>query len=75
MKIMSFKASLAAALMLAAAWLASPVSAQTQQPAARHGPCGTGTVAAQPPLPSAAPPALRRAARPAATAPARRESR
>src|SRR3954470_11520986 len=30
MKIMSFQASLAAALMLAAAWLASPVSAQTQ---------------------------------------------
>ncbi|WP_445221669.1 tonB-system energizer ExbB [Bradyrhizobium sp. Pa8] len=35
MKIMSFQASLAAALMLAAAWLVSPVSAQTQtQPAA-----------------------------------------
>ena len=35
MKIMSFQASLAAAIMLAAAWLASPVSAQTQnQPGA-----------------------------------------
>lgn len=34
MKIMSFQASLAAAAMLVAAWLASPVSAQTQtQPA------------------------------------------
>lgn len=32
MKTMSFQASLAAALMLAAAWLASPVSAQTQSP-------------------------------------------
>ncbi|WP_027571760.1 tonB-system energizer ExbB [Bradyrhizobium sp. WSM1743] len=34
MKTMSFQASLAAALMLAAAWLASPVSAQTQSPPA-----------------------------------------
>lgn len=32
MKTMSFQASLAAALMLAATWLASPVSAQTQSP-------------------------------------------
>ncbi|WP_448043053.1 tonB-system energizer ExbB [Bradyrhizobium liaoningense] len=34
MKTMSFQASLAAALMLAIAWLASPVSAQTQSPPA-----------------------------------------
>jgi len=34
MKIMSLQASLAAAAMLAAAWLASPVSAQTQTPPA-----------------------------------------
>ncbi|WP_440639650.1 tonB-system energizer ExbB [Bradyrhizobium sp. PUT101] len=34
MKTMSFQASLAAALMLATAWLASPVSAQTQSPPA-----------------------------------------
>lgn len=34
MKSMSFQASLAAASMLAAAWLASPVSAQTQNPPA-----------------------------------------
>ncbi|MBR0956818.1 tonB-system energizer ExbB [Bradyrhizobium japonicum] len=34
MKSMSFQASLAAALMLAAAWLAPPVSAQTQSPPA-----------------------------------------
>ncbi|SCB16651.1 outer membrane transport energization protein ExbB [Bradyrhizobium shewense] len=32
MKTMTFQASLAAALMLTAAWLASPVSAQTQPP-------------------------------------------
>ncbi|TCU67205.1 outer membrane transport energization protein ExbB [Bradyrhizobium sp. R2.2-H] len=34
MKTMSFRASLVAALMLAATWLASPVSAQTQSPPA-----------------------------------------
>ncbi|MBR1326229.1 biopolymer transport protein ExbB [Bradyrhizobium ottawaense] len=34
MKTMTSRASLAAALMLAAAWLASPVSAQTQPPSA-----------------------------------------
>ncbi|MCA1546980.1 tonB-system energizer ExbB [Bradyrhizobium sp. BRP19] len=34
MKTISFQASLAAALMLASAWLASPVSAQTQSPPA-----------------------------------------
>ncbi len=33
MKTMTFQASLAAAVMLAAAWLASPVSAQTADPA------------------------------------------
>lgn len=51
MKIMSSPASLAAALMLAAAWLASPVSAQTQtapaQPAAQAAPASPGP-AAQP---------------------------
>jgi biopolymer transport protein ExbB len=60
MKIMSFQASLAAAIMLAAAWLASPVSAQTQnQPgapvqAAGQPPAG-GLAPAAPPAATAAP--------------------
>jgi biopolymer transport protein ExbB len=60
MKIMSFQASLAAAVMLAAAWLASPVSAQTQnQPgapvqAAGQPPAG-GLAPAAPPAATAAP--------------------
>jgi biopolymer transport protein ExbB len=65
MKIMSFQASLAAALMLAAAWLASPVSAQTQSPAAPP--------AAQAPAASPAPAAAAPAA-PSATAPAAAKS-
>jgi biopolymer transport protein ExbB len=58
MKIMSFQASLAAVAMLAAAWLASPVSAQTQP-----SPVAPAQSAAQPapvspaPAPVAAPPA------------------
>jgi biopolymer transport protein ExbB len=61
MKIMSFQASLAAALMLAAAWLASPVSAQTQTPASPP--------VAQAPAASPAP-AVAAPAAPSATAPA-----
>jgi biopolymer transport protein ExbB len=47
---MSFQASVAAALMLAAAWLASPVSAQTQSP-----PATPVQSTAQPAAPAAAP--------------------
>ncbi|MBR0951368.1 tonB-system energizer ExbB [Bradyrhizobium canariense] len=65
MKIMSFQASLAAALVLAAAWLASPVSAQTQA-----GPAAPVQSTAQPsavsPAPVVAPPAAPQAAAPAA---------
>lgn len=65
MKIMSFQASLAAALVLAAAWLASPVSAQTQA-----APAAPVQSAAQPsavsPAPVVAPPAAPQAAAPAA---------
>jgi biopolymer transport protein ExbB len=61
MKIMSFQASLAAALMLAAAWLASPVSAQTQTPASPP----VAQAPAASPAPAAAAPAA-----PSATAPA-----
>jgi biopolymer transport protein ExbB len=57
MKIMSFQASLAAALMLAAAWLASPVSAQTQSP-----PATPVQSTAQPAAPAAAPSAAAPAA-------------
>jgi biopolymer transport protein ExbB len=60
MKTMSFQASLAAAVMLTAAWLASPVSAQTQTP-----PSTAAQQAAQPPVAGPAP-----AAAPSATAPA-----
>jgi biopolymer transport protein ExbB len=63
MKIMSFQASLAAALMLAAAWLASPVSAQTQSP-----PAAPVQSTAQPAVPAAAP-AAPSAAAPAAAKP------
>lgn len=62
MKIMSSPASLAAALMLAAAWFASPVSAQTQtapaQPAAQAAsPAPAAAPAAQAPAASTAAPA------------------
>jgi biopolymer transport protein ExbB len=57
MKIMSFQASVAAALMLAAAWLASPVSAQTQSP-----PATPVQSTAQPAAPAAAPSAAAPAA-------------
>ncbi|MBR0930226.1 tonB-system energizer ExbB [Bradyrhizobium diazoefficiens] len=60
MKIMSLQASLAAAVMLTAAWLASPVSAQTQTPLS-----AAAQQAAPPPVASPAP-----AAAPSATAPA-----
>ncbi|MCS3502141.1 biopolymer transport protein ExbB [Bradyrhizobium japonicum] len=60
---MSFQASLAAALMLAAAWLVSPVSAQTQtQPAA------PAQATAQPAATSPAPAAALAVAAPAAKA-------
>jgi biopolymer transport protein ExbB len=63
MKIMSFQASLAAAAILAVAWLASPVSAQTPtQPAA---PAQSTAPAASPAPAAAAAPAA-----PSATAPA-----
>src|SRR3982750_2661159 len=64
MKIMSFQASLAAALVLAAAWLASPVSAQTQ--AAPAAPVqSTAQPSAVSPAPVVAPPAAPQAAAPA----------
>jgi len=66
MKIMSPQASLAAALMLAAAWLASPVSAQTQTPAATP-PAAQAPVAS--PAPAAAAPVAAAPAAPSATAP------
>ncbi|MCW2217728.1 biopolymer transport protein ExbB [Bradyrhizobium japonicum] len=71
---MSFQASLAAALMLAAAWLVSPVSAQTQtQPAAPAQ--ATAQPAAASPAPAAAPAAAAPAAKPdaAAIAPSMKE--
>jgi biopolymer transport protein ExbB len=74
MKIMSFQASLAAALMLAAAWLVSPVSAQTQtQPAALAQ--ATAQPAAASPAPAAVPAVAAPAAKPdaAAIAPAMKE--
>ncbi|MGY8705672.1 tonB-system energizer ExbB [Bradyrhizobium sp. 18BD] len=64
MKIMSPQASLAAAVMLAAAWLASPVSAQTQTPA----PQPAAAAPAASPAPSA--PAAAAPAAPTASAPA-----
>ncbi|QQO12270.1 tonB-system energizer ExbB [Bradyrhizobium diazoefficiens] len=62
MKIMSSPASLAAALMLAAAWFASPVSAQTQTAPAQP------TAQAASPAPAAAPAAQAPAASTAAPA-------
>jgi biopolymer transport protein ExbB len=62
---MSFQASLAAALVLAAAWLASPVSAQTQ--AAPAAPVqSTAQPSAVSPAPVVAPPMTPQAAAPAA---------
>ncbi|WP_092183136.1 tonB-system energizer ExbB [Bradyrhizobium sp. cf659] len=73
MKIMSFQASLAAALMLAAAWLASPVSAQTQTPPAapspslaRPAPVSPAPAAPSTTAPAAPAPAASTAAAPAA---------
>ncbi|MEH2484398.1 tonB-system energizer ExbB [Bradyrhizobium sp. AZCC 2230] len=66
MKITSFQASLAAAVLLAATWLVAPVSAQTQtQPAAPARPVAAPAPMAAQPAPAA--PAV--AARPAAAAP------
>ena len=69
MKIASFQASLAAAVLLMAAWLAAPASGQTQpQPAAR--PAATAAVAAQPaPAAPAAQPSAMAAPSTAAAAP------
>ncbi|WP_028135752.1 tonB-system energizer ExbB [Bradyrhizobium japonicum] len=50
MKTMTFQASLAAAVILTAAWLATPVSAQTQTP-----PAAAAQQASQPPVASPAP--------------------
>jgi biopolymer transport protein ExbB len=72
MKIMSFQASLAAALVLAAAWLASPVSAQTQ--AAPAAPVqSTAQPSAVSPAPVAAPPAAAKSDTAAGIAPAMKE--
>ena len=65
MKTMSFQASLAAAMMLAAAWLAAPVSAQTQAPAPQQSatqapavtPAPVAAAPAMPATPTATPPA------------------
>ncbi|WP_025035679.1 tonB-system energizer ExbB [Bradyrhizobium sp. DOA9] len=64
MKTMSFQASLAAALMLASAWLASPVSAQTPSPPA------PSQSTAQPSAAGTVSPATTPAAPVASTAPA-----
>ncbi|APO54035.1 tonB-system energizer ExbB [Bradyrhizobium diazoefficiens] len=69
MKIMSFQASRAAVLMLAAAWLASPVSAQTQTPPAAPAQ-STARPALVPAAPSTAAPAAPAPAASTATAPA-----
>ncbi|WP_183256633.1 tonB-system energizer ExbB [Bradyrhizobium sp. CIR48] len=59
MKTMTFQASLAAALMLAAAWLASPVSAQTQPPSApAQSTAQPAPVAPAPAAPAATTPAV-----------------
>ncbi|MFK4656490.1 biopolymer transport protein ExbB [Bradyrhizobium japonicum] len=69
MKIMSFQASLAAALMLAAAWLVSPVSAQTQTPPAAPAPAqATAQPATASPAPAAAPAVVAPVAKPDAAA-------
>jgi biopolymer transport protein ExbB len=66
MKTMTFQASLAAAVMLMAAWLATPVSAQTQTP-----PSAAAQQASQPPMASPSPAAAPSApAASTATAPA-----
>ncbi|MGY4625125.1 tonB-system energizer ExbB [Bradyrhizobium sp. USDA 4486] len=72
MKIMSFRASLAAAVVLTAAWLASPVSAQTPPAApaqATAQPAATSPAPVAAPAPAAAP-ATAAPAAPSATAPA-----
>ncbi|MHC4053799.1 tonB-system energizer ExbB [Bradyrhizobium sp. 25ACV] len=59
MKTMTFQASLAAALMLTAAWLASPVSAQTQPPSApAQSTAQPAPVAPAPAAPAATAPAV-----------------
>ena len=69
MKTMSFQASLAAAVMLTAAWLASPVSAQSQTPpAAAQQPAAQQPAAS--PAPAAAVPSAPTPAASTATAPA-----
>ncbi|MEY9158893.1 tonB-system energizer ExbB [Bradyrhizobium japonicum] len=76
MKSMSFQASLAAALMLAAAWLVSPVSAHTQtQPAAPAQATAQPAAASPAPAPAAAPAVAAPAAKAdtAAIAPAMKE--
>lgn len=73
MKIISFQANLAAALMLAAAWLVSPVSAQTQAPSAAPVQSTAQPSAVTGPAPVAAPMAAAPAA-PSATAPAAAKS-
>ncbi|MET4116212.1 biopolymer transport protein ExbB [Bradyrhizobium sp. JR4.1] len=80
MKIMSFQASLAAALVLAAAWLASPVSAQTQaapaapvQSTAQPSALGPAPVVAPPAAPQAAAPAAAKSDTAAGIAPAMKE--
>ena len=71
MKIMSFQASLAAAAMLAAAWLASPVSAQTQTPSAPAQPVVQPAPAGPAPAaPAATAPSVPAPAASTATAPA-----
>jgi biopolymer transport protein ExbB len=71
MKIMSFQASLAAAVMLAAAWLASPVFAQTRSPPAA--PVQSTAQPAAPAAPSAAAPAAAKPDAAAGIAPAMKE--
>src|SRR3954466_1838519 len=80
MKIMSFQASLAAALVLAAAWLASPVSAQTQaapaapvQSTAQPSAVSPAPVVAPPMTPQAAAAAAAMSERGAGSAPAMKE--
>lgn len=79
MKTMTFRASLAAAVVLAAAWLASPASAQTQtqqaapaQSSAQPNPVSPAPAAVAPAVPSAAAPAPAKP-EPAAVAPAMKE--
>ena len=72
MKIISFQANLAAALMLAAAWLVSPVSAQTQAPSAAPVQ-STAQPAAAPAAPSATVPAAQKPDTAAGVAPAMKE--